>query len=122
MILTTIGFGDISFINYPEIHKVIGIGLMLISARVMALATATVTNFFMAECLSRTLAQFQIPRMNHYITCGLGERGSQVLKILEKIGISIVGIEPESSNQFLQELCGSAIVRISIKPIPDRKR
>lgn len=103
-ILTTIGFGDISFINYPHWAKIVGIVVMLISALIMALVTATVTNFFMSERLARTLAQFQIPRMSHFITCGLGQTGSQVLKILQKVGVPIIGIELDSDNQFLQEL------------------
>jgi Trk K+ transport system NAD-binding subunit len=91
--MATVGYGDVSLARASDWLKLYDVGLMAISAVLLASVLAFVTDMLVSSRIDRALGRFPRPRQDHVIVCGLGKAGSRVLQRLHDLDIPCVGIE-----------------------------
>jgi Trk K+ transport system NAD-binding subunit len=93
--MATVGYGDVNLLHAPDWLKVYDIGLMAVSAVLLASVLAFVTDALLSQRIDRALGRFPRPREDHVIVCGLGRAGSMVLSGLHDLGIPCIGVEQQ---------------------------
>ncbi|GIX42268.1 MAG: potassium transporter TrkA [Leptospiraceae bacterium] len=98
--LSTVGYGDVLGVERSEIGEIYTIVLILTGMGTVLYAVSSVTAFIVEGDLKNLLSEHsKIRRLNkmknHYIICGAGDTGSQVVKELKLSGESCVIIEKE---------------------------
>jgi Trk K+ transport system NAD-binding subunit len=91
--MATVGYGDVNLLTAPDWLKLFDIGLMAVSAVLLASVLAFVTDQLVSSRIDRALGRFPRPRKNHVIVCGLGKAGAQVLQGLHELGVPCIGVE-----------------------------
>ena len=91
--MATVGYGDVNLLAAPDWLKLFDIGLMAVSAVLLASVLAFVTDQLVSSRIDRALGRFPRPRKNHVIVCGLGKAGAQVLQGLHELGVPCIGVE-----------------------------
>ena len=85
----------------PDILKVFTAILMLIGAAVIGIFYALLTDFILGTRFKQFWDCTQVPQRNHYIICGLGNIGVQIVQQLHNNGHEVVVIERDANNRFL---------------------
>jgi Trk K+ transport system NAD-binding subunit len=91
--MATVGYGDVNLIAAPDWLKVYDIGLMAVSAVLIASVLALVTDILVASRIDRALGRFPRPRADHVVVCGLGKAGARVVTRLHELGIPCIAVE-----------------------------
>jgi Trk K+ transport system NAD-binding subunit len=91
--MATVGYGDVNLLTAPDWLKLFDIGLMAVSAVLLASVLAFVTDQLVSSRIDRALGRFPRPRKDHVIVCGLGKAGSRVIEGLHALGVPCVGVE-----------------------------
>jgi Trk K+ transport system NAD-binding subunit len=91
--MATVGYGDVNLLTAPDWLKLFDIGLMAISAVLLASVLAFVTDQLVSSRIDRALGRFPRPRRDHVIVCGLGKAGASVLAGLHELGVPCIGVE-----------------------------
>src|SRR6185436_5532250 len=91
--MATVGYGDVNLLDAPDWLKLFDIGLMAISAVLLASVLAFVTDQLVSSRIDRALGRFPRPRKDHVIVCGLGKAGARVIQGLHALGVPCVGVE-----------------------------
>ena len=91
--MATVGYGDVNLANAPGWLKLFDVGLMAVSAVLLASVLAFVTDQLVSSRIDRALGRFPRPRKDHVIVCGLGKAGARVLTGLHELGIPCVAVE-----------------------------
>jgi Trk K+ transport system NAD-binding subunit len=94
--MATVGYGDVNLLAAPDWLKLFDIGLMAISAVLLASVLAFVTDQLVSSRIDRALGRFPRPRKDHVIVCGLGKAGARVVQGLHALGVPCVGVERNS--------------------------
>lgn len=95
--MATVGYGDINLAHAPDWLKVYDIGLMAVSAVLLASVLALITDMLVRTRIDRALGRFPRPDRDHVIVCGLGKAGSQIIAGLRALDVPCVGVEQSES-------------------------
>lgn len=95
--LTTVGYGDITLLDKPDVVKVVGMVMMIGGVVLTNLAVA-----FLSAALVRTqwIALQGLRRVRasaHVVICGMGRVGTRVVEYLQGFGLKLVIIELQPS-------------------------
>ena len=102
--VSTVGYGDYSFVHQPWWLKVWALLLMLSGISIFAILMAYVADFLISRRLDHTLGRRRARRMReHVIVVGLGAFGLQVAARLREAGKQVLVIERDERNRFLGE-------------------
>ncbi len=91
--MATVGYGDVNLLEAPDWLKLFDIGLMAVSAVLLASVLAIVTDQLVSQRIDRALGRFPRPKRDHVIVCGLGKAGARVITGLHELGIPCVAVE-----------------------------
>lgn len=91
--MATVGYGDVNLLEAPDWLKLYDIGLMGVSAVLLASVLAFVTDLLVSSRIDRALGRFPRPERDHVIVCGLGKMGSRVIAGLHELDVPCVGVE-----------------------------
>lgn len=91
--MATVGYGDVNLINEPDWIKVYDIFLMAMSAVLIGIFLAILTEALVTTRIEQALGRFPRPTRDHVIVCGLGQAGTEVLVRLHQADVPCLGIE-----------------------------
>jgi Trk K+ transport system NAD-binding subunit len=91
--MATVGYGDVNLADAADWLKVYDIGLMAVSAVLLASVLAFVTDLLVRSRIDRALGRFPRPARDHVIVCGLGKAGAAILTGLCELDVPCVGVE-----------------------------
>lgn len=90
--------------NAPEAIKFFTVIMMLIGAGIIGIFYALLNDFVLGTRLKQFWDAAQVPTRNHFIICGLGGIGMQIVNQLHSQGYEIVVIEKDPNNRFLNTI------------------
>jgi Trk K+ transport system NAD-binding subunit len=99
--VTTVGYGDISLKEAPDIVKIFGNVLMIVGAASMAASFGIITDYLLKVHLQEIFGRRRKKMKNHMVLCGLGNVGFRVLEQLRKLDKEIVVVEKNEDCSFL---------------------
>jgi len=103
--VATVGFGDFSFSTQPVYMEIFGICLILAGTTLVTTILALLTNALVARRIAQSLGQAKIPGMQgHVVMVGLGAVGMKVLEGLLARGCTVVVVERDESNRYLNQV------------------
>lgn len=85
----------------PDSIKVFTAVMMLVGAGVIGICYALLNDFVLGTRLKQFWDAARVPYKNHYVVCGLGNVGLQILYQLHAQGHELVVIESNPNNRFL---------------------
>ncbi|HBL14744.1 MAG TPA: potassium channel protein [Cyanobacteria bacterium UBA11162] len=85
----------------PDSIKIFTSVMMLVGAGVIGIYYALLNDFILGTRFSQFLDAARVPNRNHYIICGLGGIGVQIVNQLHTHGHEVVAIERDPNNRFL---------------------
>lgn len=91
--MATVGYGDVNLLGAPDWLKLFDIGLMAVSAVLLASVLAFVTDLLVSSRIDRALGRFPRPKSDHVIVCGLGKAGARVIAGLHELDIPCIAVE-----------------------------
>ncbi len=91
--MATVGYGDVNLAGASDWLKLYDIGLMAVSAILLASVLAFVTDLLVRSRIDHALGRFPRPREDHVIVCGLGKAGAAIVAGLHALGVPCVGVE-----------------------------
>jgi voltage-gated potassium channel Kch len=103
-ILTTVGFGDFNLQREPSIIKLFGIVLMFGGAILLATLSSFLTHFVLSGAAAQARAE-RLARSykGHYIVCGLGSVGYEIVRSLQARKLKVVVIDSTSGDDLFRE-------------------
>lgn len=94
--------GDESVVEQaPDDIKLFTVVLMLVGAAVIGIFYALLNDFVLGTRLQQIWNTARVPHRHHYIVCGLGSVGIQIVTQLRASGCEVVVIERDPNNRFL---------------------
>lgn len=91
--MATVGYGDVNLAGAGDWLKLYDIGLMAVSAVLLASVLAFVTDLLVRSRIDHALGRFPRPREDHVIVCGLGKAGAAIVAGLHELGVPCIGVE-----------------------------
>ncbi|MBL1210475.1 NAD-binding protein [Geminocystis sp. GBBB08] len=88
----------------PDIIKIFTAVMMIVGAGIVGICYALINDFVLGSRLKQFWDAARVPLKNHYIVCGLGNVGMEVVRELHQQGHEIVVIEPDYNNRFLHSV------------------
>lgn len=88
----------------PDIIKIFTAIMMIVGAGIIGICYALINDFVLGSRLKQSWDVAQIPSKNHYIVCGLGNVGIEIVRELHRQGQDVVVIEPDHNNRFLHSV------------------
>jgi len=85
----------------PDSIKVFTAIMMLVGAGVIGICYALLNDFILGTRFNQFWDAARVPNGNHYIVCGLGDIGIQIVHQLHSLGYEVVVIERDLNNRFL---------------------
>jgi len=95
-ILTTVGFGDFSLRDADAVSKAVGIGAMFAGLFLTALLVSLLTNRLLQRQEARRRGHYRQRLRGHVVVCGLGTLGVRIAVALQRLGVSVVGVDPSA--------------------------
>lgn len=86
----------------PEGLKVFTAVMMLIGAAVIGICYALLNDFILGTRFRQFWDAARVPQHHHYVVCGLGGVGVQIISQLHANGYDVVVIERDLNNRFLE--------------------
>jgi Trk K+ transport system NAD-binding subunit len=99
--ITGAGGGEQVAEQAPPSIKLFTVVMMLVGAAVVGIFYALLNDFVLGTRFHQLWDTAWIPRKGHYIVCGLGGTGIQVVSQLCANGCDVVVIERDANNRFL---------------------
>jgi Trk K+ transport system NAD-binding subunit len=87
--------------NVPDSIKLFTALMMLVGAGVIGVCYALLNDFVLGTRFKQFLDAAKVPVRHHYIVCGLGGMGFQIVNQLHTHGQEVVVIENDFNNRFL---------------------
>ncbi|ERN42419.1 Kef-type K+ transport system, predicted NAD-binding component [Rubidibacter lacunae KORDI 51-2] len=81
--------------------KVFTVVMMLVGAGVIGVCYALINDFILGNRLKQFWDAARVPARHHYIVCGLGGIGIQIVRQLHEQGCEVVAIERDLDGRFL---------------------
>lgn len=85
----------------PDIIKVFTALMMIIGAGIIGICYALINDFVLGSRLKQFWDAARVATNHHYLVCGLGNVGMEIVRELHQQGQEIVVIEPDQNNRFL---------------------
>jgi Trk K+ transport system NAD-binding subunit len=85
----------------PDGIKIFTAVMMIVGAGVIGICYALLNDFILGSRLKQVWDAARVPTRHHYIVCGLGGIGMQIVRELHAQGHEVVAIESNSNNRFL---------------------
>ncbi|WP_198648302.1 TrkA family potassium uptake protein [Cyanothece sp. BG0011] len=85
----------------PDTIKVFTAIMMIVGAGVIGVCYALLNDFILGSRLKQFWDVARVPTKHHYIVCGLGGIGIQIVRQLQGQGYEVVVIESDQNNRFL---------------------
>ena len=85
----------------PDSIKVFTAVMMIVGAGVIGICYALINDFILGSRLKQFWDAARVPHRHHYIVCGLGGVGMQIVRQLHTQGHEVVVIECDHQNRFL---------------------
>ena len=85
----------------PDAVKVLTALMMIVGAGVIGICYALINDFVLGSRLKQAWDVAKMPRSKHYIVCGLGGIGIQIVTQLHKQGYDVVAIEADPHNRYI---------------------
>jgi Trk K+ transport system NAD-binding subunit len=99
--ITGAGGNEAVIENSPPIVKLFTVIMMFVGAGVVGICYALLNDLVLGTRLKQIWYNARIPQRHHYIVCGLGGIGIQIVNHLQAQGCEVVVIEPDPNNRFL---------------------
>jgi Trk K+ transport system NAD-binding subunit len=100
--ITTVGYGEFSFIAQSVALRLFVVGLMFSGAIITAVLVAFLADLLLSRRFVQTAGLRRARHMRgHVVVIGLGSIGVRVVKDLAAAGYDVVVIEPDESNRYL---------------------
>lgn len=93
--MATVGYGDVNLATASDWLKLYDVGLMAVSAVLLASVLAFVTDILVSSRIDRALGRFPRPAKDHVIVCGLGKAGSRIIASLHELGVPCIGVDQD---------------------------
>ena len=93
----------------PDIIKIFTAVMMIIGAGIVGIFYALINDFVLGSRLKQFLDAARVPTENHYLVCGMGNVGMEVVRELSKQGHDMVVIESDHQNRFLHSVRSQGI-------------
>jgi voltage-gated potassium channel Kch len=87
--------------NAPDSIKIFTAMMMIVGAGVIGICYALLNDFILGSRLKQFWDAARVPSRHHYIVCGLGAVGMQIVRQLHSQGHEVVIIESDAQNRFL---------------------
>ncbi|GAB4322224.1 MAG: hypothetical protein OHK0047_05540 [Leptolyngbyaceae cyanobacterium] len=100
-IITGAGGNDIGLDHAPDSLKLFTVFAMLIGAAIIGLSYALLNDFVLGTRFDRFWEAARLPQRHHFIVCGLGGIGVQIVTHLRACGHDVVVIEKDPNCRFL---------------------
>jgi Trk K+ transport system NAD-binding subunit len=84
----------------PDSIKIFTAIMMIVGAGVIGIAYALINDFILGSRLREFWDVARVPTRNHYLVCGLGGIGMQIVRQLISQGHEVVVIESDPNNRF----------------------
>ncbi len=88
----------------PDVIKVFTAIMMIIGAGIVGICYALINDFVLSSLLKQFWDAARVPSKNHYLICGLGNVGMEIVRELHQQKHDIVVIESDHSNRFLYSM------------------
>ncbi|ELS00201.1 TrkA family potassium uptake protein [Gloeocapsa sp. PCC 73106] len=75
--------------------------MMIVGAGVVGICYALINDFVLGSRIRQFWDAARVPHHNHYIVCGLGGIGIEIVRQLHSLGQEVVVIESDVNNRFL---------------------
>ncbi|MGK7945832.1 MAG: NAD-binding protein [Microcystaceae cyanobacterium] len=85
----------------PDGIKIFTAIMMILGAGVIGICYALLNDFILGSRFKQFLDAAKVPTRNHYIVCGLGSIGMEIIRLLHNQGHEVVVIEGDHQNRFL---------------------
>jgi voltage-gated potassium channel Kch len=85
----------------PDSIKIFTAIMMIVGAGVIGICYALINDFILGSRIRQFWDATRIPTRHHYIVCGLGSMGIQIVRHLHSQGYEVVVIECDPNNRFL---------------------
>jgi Trk K+ transport system NAD-binding subunit len=102
--ISTVGYGDFSFVHQSTFLLVFGIFLIAAGATLLTTVFALITNVLVSWRIEQSLGRQQLVGLEgHVVVVGLGSVGIRVLEGLHAEGREVVVVERSENNRFLNQ-------------------
>jgi multidrug transporter EmrE-like cation transporter len=103
-VVTTVGFGDISFHESPTWLKVFGVVLMFAGVLLIAVSASLLAVFVVTGTADHLRNEFRAKWIrDHVVVCGIGSIGMAVARDLYAQGHRVVVVDPEGDDEVHRE-------------------
>ncbi|KMV21538.1 potassium transporter TrkA [Mycobacterium heckeshornense] len=100
--ITTVGYGDVSFVQQPTWLRVFSVVLMFVGMATTAVLIAFIADLLLSRRFVHTAGRRRARYLrNHIIVVGLSALGIRVVRDLTAAGHDVAVIEHDESNRFL---------------------
>ena len=100
-IITGAGGNDIGMEHAPDDLKLFTVITMLVGAAIIGISYALLNDFVLGTRFDRFWDAARMPHRSHFIVCGLGGVGVQIVDHLHRCGHEVVVIEQDPNCRFL---------------------
>ena len=100
-IITGAGGNDIGLAQAPDDLKLFTVIIMLVGAAIIGISYALLNDFVLGTRFDRFWDAARVPRRLHFVICGLGGVGVQIVSHLHSCGHEVVVIEQDPNCRFL---------------------
>lgn len=91
--VATVGYGDINLLNSPASHKLVGIGLIVVSTVFIWLIFSLTVDRIIKQRVELSLGRKRYAMKGHVVVCGLGRMGRPIVDALLARGENVVIVE-----------------------------
>ncbi|MDJ0717561.1 MAG: NAD-binding protein [Prochloraceae cyanobacterium] len=85
----------------PDSIKILTTIMMILGTGIIGIFYALTNDFILGSRIKQFWDAARVPHHNHYIVCGLGIMGLQILRQLHDRGYEVVAVESDPNNRFL---------------------
>jgi Trk K+ transport system NAD-binding subunit len=100
-IITGAGGNDIGLDRAPDDLKLFTVITMLVGAAIIGISYALLNDFVLGTRFDRFWDAARVPHRGHFVVCGLGGVGVQIVNHLHSCGHEVVVIEKDPNCRFL---------------------
>lgn len=100
-LITGANGNDIGVDQAPALLKLFTIFTMLAGAAIIGISYALLNDFVLGTRFDRVWEAVHIPERHHFVVCGLGGVGMQIITHLHSYGYEVVAIEQDANCRFL---------------------
>lgn len=88
----------------PDGIKVFTAMMMIVGAGIIGICYALINDFVLGSRIKQFWDVARVPTHKHYLICGLGAIGMEIVRELHKQGHEVVVIESDANNRFLHSV------------------